>query len=138
MSFMDTRFYKTTRKAHTCEYCERKIPAGEPRYAVAGIYESDFCSYTLCPWCNSHISDIETGGHGGTYEFETGGLRERVWDAMRGTECPRCGHDDNDVDIHTESDTATFTCGDDACAHKWDMGLAKLLGVDRKQKEDAE
>lgn len=43
------------RKQHRCEPCGRIIPAGEPSYAVAGVFQGDFTSYRECIPCEQLI-----------------------------------------------------------------------------------
>ena len=127
--FFETRHYAKTRKNHVCEYCDRLIPAGEPRYAISGKYEGDFQNYSLCPWCEQHIAQIEND-NGSSYEFQRGGLYERVHDMMYGEKCPDCGDEDYEICLHTERGAARLTCRAGGCRREWELNLTTILDLE--------
>jgi hypothetical protein len=86
----------------------------------------------MCLWCGNNIAEIETDGQGGSYEFELGGLHERIADYMESKEqeCPKCGTDNTDWGGNTSPDKECieFECYD--CKHKWTKSLSKHFGLE--------
>lgn len=139
MSDFHSRKTIKTRKPHDCIYCNRRIGVGELAVYQTGKYEGNMYNHYMCLWCDNNVSNLETYGEGGSYEFEVGGLHERVGDNMIPLECLKCRSDDMDydVDTHPDKECIDFKC--QTCGHKYMLKLDDFFGDDStygKEKTD--
>lgn len=114
----------TTRKPHSCIFCNRAIPVKSNAYNYRGMWEDNWQNWYSCEICqtNDDISGDSSEGISGD-EF-----RDWVYE-QDFADCPKCKATYSEIDFEWSKDETTllFECSD--CEEKWE----KFIGFEVKK-----
>jgi len=110
VSFWNSRKHKA-RKEHRCQYCGKKILAGEIYHRETGIYESEFNDYCLCERCRWVLTNIDNESD------ELGDFLDAIFE-LDLVSCPSCGSI-NLREYEMSDNKQSMECECDKCDTKW-------------------